>query len=96
VGGFIIGALLVGATYGVRAVIAARTAGAIAEAAGDILITEDKLRYLLVLDAGKSKGFGMLGYTLENAYDPQSVLAFSRTLITAETEKTVSQYGVKY
>jgi hypothetical protein len=53
-------------------------------------------RYLLVLDAGKSKGFELLGYTMENAGALEDVLAFSRTLITEEMKTGVTQYGTKY
>jgi hypothetical protein len=63
--GFIIGAVLGGASYGVRLFLLARTAGALAIASGDVVIASDKLRYLLLLDAGKANGFRLLGYTLE-------------------------------
>ena len=43
-----------------------------------------------------ANGFRLLGYTLDNADELQSILAASRDFITEETEKTVTKYGAKY
>jgi RHS repeat-associated protein len=95
-GGFIVGALIGGVINGARAIILARSAAAVGDAAGDILITADKMRYLLVLDAGKANGFKLLGYTVENAKQLEDMLAASQSLITNTTAKAVTQYGTQY
>jgi hypothetical protein len=70
--------------------VAARATAAIAD---DVVITQDKLRYLLVLDPGKAKGFEIFGYT--NPAALEKMLAASRSLV--ETAKVTStEYGTKY
>jgi len=96
VGGFIIGAVVGGVFQGARYLLLARGAAALGEAAGDVLITSDKLRYLTVLDPGKANGFRLLGYTAENTDKLADVLAASRGLITETTAKTVTEFGTKY
>ena len=95
-GGFVLGVVFGAAGQVVKGLFVARAAGALALAAEDTLITADKLRYLLELDAGKALGFKLLGYTLENVEDLEAVLQASRQLITEETERVVTQYGTKY
>jgi RHS repeat-associated protein len=95
-GGFVIGVAFGAVGQAAKALYVARTAGALALATEDVVITADKMRYLLVLDAGKANGFRLLGYTVDNADELQSILAASRDFITEETEKTVTKYGTKY
>ena len=60
-GGFVLGVVFGAAGQVVKGLFVARAAGALALAAEDTLITADKLRYLLELDAGKALGFKLLG-----------------------------------
>ena len=94
-GGFVVGAVIGGVVQGAQLLIAT-DAVVLGDAIGDVIITQDKLKYLLQLDPGKANGFKLLGYTLENSDKLADVLAVARTLITDSTPKVITQFGVKY
>ena len=95
-GGFVIGAVIGGAALGLRLFMAARTAAALGVTLGDTVIAADKIRFLLLLNAGRANGFRILGYTLQNVDEFKGLLAASRVLITNSTPRTVTQFGTKF